>query len=189
MLTVVGPMRTGTSRVARIANQLGISMGTLMAIPPPNMPVDPEYEDWPLASLLVKRALREEWNWPEASSMFSYYIERRRRENRFPWGFKSPLLLFWWDEWVRAMVDMEEPLTTVVCKRINGNAYDSILRSAPGMPYLIRWQGTMIDKVSSVRRDLEVDFGGDPSVVAGSIAVLMGIKEPNLDAAVKGIRQ
>ena len=34
MLTITGPLRSGTSLVARIAHQLGIDMGQAMSMPP-----------------------------------------------------------------------------------------------------------------------------------------------------------
>lgn len=191
MLTITGPMRSGTSIVARIAHQLGIDMGTHMRIPPPGSGLDPEYEDLWVADDLARRALGVPVGL--AQLPFETYIGNRQRKARGkPWGFKSPLLVLYWSEWIEA-IHAEDPFVTVLCGRPGNECLASITRAArtaEELETLLSIQQRIYQVLPDIdaQKPLEIPFGTPPEQIAAQLATLMGIESYDPEIAVRGIR-
>lgn len=191
MLVITGPMRSGTSIVARIAHQMGVDMGASMRMPPPGSGLDPEYEDSFLAEDLARLAVAA----PVTVSWTSLalYIGNRRRKARFlSWGFKSPLLALFWYEWTKALAKAREPMKLVLCGRPGPACLASLARAARNpieLDTLRRIQGRIYEALPDVdaRADLVVPFGTAPTQIAKELSALLDLSCDEA-TAVRGIR-
>jgi hypothetical protein len=86
IVIVTGPMRSGTSAVARMCHQMGISMGTSFISPPPGTDMELEYEESELARYMISTTQCED-KW------FAEYAVTRMMEGRKIWGVKSPFII------------------------------------------------------------------------------------------------
>lgn len=106
MITIIGPMRSGTSLAAKLACEAGVDMGSLMT-----MPINgdwPEYEDWGCVRLLQNPIFvpREADFVAYLSSRVERFAALNRaleRERPIGMGFKSPLLVPHWEAWCGAL--------------------------------------------------------------------------------------
>lgn len=190
MLTITGPMRSGTSIVARIAHQLGICMGTAMRIPPPGSGLDPEFEDIVLADELARDAMGlGKLYWYQLKD----YIERRPFNSSGPWGFKSPLLALYWSEWLEAAEACGESVVTVRCARSFEEMEASLVSAARNEQErnaLLALQCRIYKHLSPVLgySSAVISFGTPPQQIAEKLASLMGIEHYDPEIAVRGIR-
>jgi hypothetical protein len=156
----------------------------------PQAGLDPEYEDARLAETLAYHAITGDvW---EPGQVFRDYIRSRQRTG--PTGFKSPLLPLWWDEWLQAHHETEEPSHVVQTQRNPAECYESIERTPldrADKNLLIRIQGSLEDRVSTVTPNLSVDFEclrTAPIRVATELATELKLESVDLDLAIHGIR-
>lgn len=191
VLTITGPMRSGTSRVARIAHQLGISMGTQMRLPPPGTALDPEYEDQPLADALATFALRGVL---DEALLEGYRRVRQEEAKGSRWGFKSPLLLLCWSAWIRSVAQgSSEPPVVILCTREAPSCRESLVRASRSETELRALLGIQARILQALAEregagDLRIPFGMSPREIAAQIAHRMEIPDPDLDLAILGVR-
>jgi hypothetical protein len=157
MMTITGVMRSATSLAALTANQNGVKMGSTMVMPIGSL--NEEYEDMALAGPLTRSVFGDEAF--EADRVFGDYVETRQREfeqlNQISplhaWGFKSPLLMLYWDEWKRATDGI--PQVTVVTSRCLAAAMRS-LQLATELAFSLKneFRSNMLKRVRKIERDL-----------------------------------
>jgi hypothetical protein len=169
MMTITGIMRSATSLAAKTANQSGISMGDSMVIPYGDL--TEEYEDLALAVPLTRAVFNGD---PfDAERVFSDYVYSRERKhqdargslpNRTGWGFKSPLLLLYWEEWVKATSGISNVVVmTSRCLRESMESLKRASRFTSG-----QFRDRLISRCRSVERDLfaaRKDIVGDADYV------------------------
>lgn len=135
MLTIVGPMRSGTSLAARLAAEAGVHMGTTMAMPWGKR--RPEYEDMDLANYLHGSVERPDGY--RVAYLLRSYAERRslilerlqlEGEPLVGWGVKNPLLAVFWPAWEDALEALGEPLTVIRVTRHPKEIADTLERAA-----------------------------------------------------------
>lgn len=185
MLTIVGPMRSGTSIVARIANQMGIAMGTSMLMPPAGSLLDPEWEDLALAVPLFLDPKDM-----SVTRMYSY-IRSRQATQRGLWGFKSPGLAMYWPLWIEALQRANEPMQLVVCERDLDDCTKSLRREHTIEPFLTMiedFQARIVIGLQQIKQaHTTIYFNETPESKATKLSHLIGIQqEPQ---HVRGIRQ
>lgn len=197
MLTILGPLRSGTSRVARIAHQMGVDLGATMRFPPPGRGLDPEYEDRDLADKLTRWALLDQpirgSMRPDIADFLERYVECRKfLASGRPWGIKTPLLSLCWREWKKALVEADEHNQVVLCSRSRVLCQRSVARCARSETELqaLRDVAHRVDEALatiSLPDRLVIPFEMPGKKVRDALAALLDLPGPHPDA-LTGIR-
>ena len=203
MIVVTGPMRSGTSAVAKMLHQMGVIMGETQAMVPV-YGMDPEYEDHALASLLSAHAHGTDVDW--GRFLPAYFCGRAMHFSGVlslygdvcGWGVKSPMLALIWDQFM----DMAPDPVTVICTQRSGDDTRNSLRVSndrllPGL------RGMAFETLESIQSEIEralpaIEAVSDlvvpidemkkhPRVVARKIANAVGVEYS--DDAIAGIRR
>jgi hypothetical protein len=201
MITVItGLMRSGTSPLAQMAHQMGVTMGTYQRFPWHSEHAHFQWEDAalsePLADFIVNPGD------PDAPRRLidSYVRIRQRKAKGKPWGVKTPFLLPFVEHLRDVCEEIDEKLTLVLTHREFSETITSIRRQLSHMSEFER--GEVAPRVFGIQDELKGHWGAaskgaaifplentldHPREVAGKLAILAGVKA-DIDLAVIGIR-
>ena len=200
MIAVTGLMRSGTSPLAIMLHQMGVTMGTYLRFPLHNENAHFEWEDAELADPLLALILKpKEEDTPER--VIDYYVRKRIHVmDGKPWGVKTPFLLPFLPELRSVCEDVDEPLSVAITQRDYKDTIGSIRKQVSHLseferggvlPRLVKIQEQLAPYWKSAAEDSTVfDFKEtqeSPHTVAKRLADLVGIK-PDIDVVVRGIR-
>jgi hypothetical protein len=199
-LIVTGLMRSGTSPLAMILHQAGVTMGVHMRFPTHNKLSHLEWEDAWLADSLLAEILHPREEGRVEADIESYVRTRARGANGKPWGVKTPFLLPFMGALKLACAEADEPLTVVVTNRDYDDTIKSIRRQSEHLSEFER--GSVLPRVTGIQEKIapfwaaacegaEIfdfkDIQERPRNVAERLAKLAGIKA-DIDVSIRGIR-
>lgn len=201
VIVVTGPMRSGTSVVARMLCQLGVFMGRTM--PMPLGPFDPEYEPAELVAPLAEALANNDLE--GAGEVTRRYLTAMRSlmhdAGRYglqvrAWGLKSPLLAPVLPVIREVLAD--DDMRLVVCSRpledlqqaLAKLPVESVITDGVGGRLKI-WamQGRILEALKSAKADLTVPYEATPVWKALQLSGLVHGEPGELNAALRGIRE
>jgi hypothetical protein len=205
MLVITGPMRSGTSMLARMAQQIGIDMGRTMMIPACGL--DAEYEDAELVMRLTEWVVEESVPRDVGRQIWQYMKLRQERFDRDTkvrkdlesWGVKSPFLALFLPEIAEAAQHINEPLHLVVAMRsmddTDVSMQHAMRRHLKPIPWsrVMRRLRTVQGEIQRGLEDTEAlkipfDFMRQfPQSTVTRIANLVGIEDVDYGLAIRGI--
>jgi hypothetical protein len=209
MLIITGLLRSGTSRLAKMAQQMNICMGATTSFSAPGTEI--EYEDFliihPLSSAAFERKTLK-----DPVGLLRRYIRDRQQRHKCKrqlykpeyitgWGLKSPYLMLYWDALKAAAAAESEPLKIVLTHRPIAEVHKSIelIVGRMSKQYHREWERKFKDVIARMRAvrsrvkeeaDVEIPLSEtrkDPTIPARKIAALMGIDMKNEYQVVRGI--
>jgi hypothetical protein len=199
MIAVTGIMRSGTTPLAMMLHQMGVTMGTYTRFPSVNPRSHFEWEDAALADPLLKRIAGQEFM--SLKGFLRGYIESRKAESGGNlWGAKTPFLLPYISELRVACEHVDEPLTVILTSRDPAQTRQSILEQLDHIETGQR--ESVLDRLYAIQDRLESHWGDarksaqvfefkdtqeNPRKVAGRLARVAGINA-DLDVVTRGIR-
>jgi len=200
MIAVTGLMRSGTSPLAMILHQMGVTMGAYMRFPLHNEKSHPEWEDADLAESLVMLIVKQHGS-DAARRVIDRYVRRRIRVAKGkPWGVKTPFLLPFISDLRSVCEEMGEPFRLAVTHREYSQTITSLRRQVEHLsiyerggvfPNLIKIQNVLAPYWSNAAEGADVyefkDTRERPRDVARRLADLAGV-DIDVDVAIRGIR-
>ena len=200
-MAISGIMRSGTSPLALMLHQMGVSMGSHQRFPAPGNEFSSfEWEDAALADQLVQEVLPSKDPTRPSRVIREYVAARKRGAKGKPWGVKTPFLLPFVAELRAACDEAGEDCVLVVTKRNPREARDSLRRQMSHLsvferggvrPHVFNLQDALEkcwDAASDGAEIFEIEETlGHPRKVARRLADLAGVKV-DADAAIRGFR-
>jgi len=201
MLAVSGLMRSGTSPLAMMLHQMGVTMGSHLRFPTPgNEFAHFEWEDAALADQLVQEIPVGKDKTRPGRVIREYVAARKRGAKGKPWGVKTPFLLPFVADLRAACDDIGEECVLVVTKRHPQAARDSlrqqmshlsVFHSGGVRPRAFKIQDALEKHWAAAADGAEIfeidETLGHPRKVARRLAELAGIKI-DADVAIRGLR-
>ena len=200
VIFVTGLMRSGTTPLAMMLHQMGVTMGTMTRFPLHNKHSHFEWEDAELADSLLALIMKpREEDTPER--LIDYYVRKRIHEaNGKPWGVKTPFLLPFITQ-LRSVLDkIGDPFTIIVTQRDYKDTIESLRRQTSHLSEFQR--GGAFPNLVKIQEHLASYWkdGADgstifdfkeaheyPRMAAKRLAGIAGI-DPDIDSAIRGIR-
>jgi len=196
VIAVTGLMRSGTTPLAMMLHQMGVSMGKFMCFPIHNNHPHLEWEDAVFTSVLMNQFEGDEAVVME--DFLHHYIEGREREaGGEAWGVKTPFMLPYIPQLEKVCEELGVELTLIVTRR---NYDDTVVSLHRQMDYLEQGSGIrsqVLDFQSSLEKFcVTASFSAEifefkdtkerPHMVAQRLASLVGL-EIDLDVTLIGI--
>jgi len=208
MLVITGPLRSGTSPLARMAHQMGILMGESMGMPRPGSD-ELEYEDYALSFALARHIAGVRPIGDTRKFFVDYVSERidhfQRMRGLFGrsivrgWGVKTPYLLPFYRQWREVLGNFDEKVRVVLCDREPIETYNSLKRSQPpkgSLEPVYKMQDELYESLPLWSENADVvvslrDTRSNPGGVARQMARTMGLdlEDEQRAVAVRGIRR
>jgi len=133
MIVVTGIMRSGTTPLAMMLHNMGVTMGTYMRFPFHSAISHREWEDVELAEPLAAKVAGVASEL-DVKDLFRAYIPRRQHAaHGRAWGVKTPYLLPFTRDWLEACEENHEDVRIALTLRDPAEAHRSIVRQLEGV--------------------------------------------------------
>lgn len=196
MIAVTGLMRSGTTPLAMMLHQMGVSMGKFMCFPIHNNHPHLEWEDAVFTNVLTSQFEGDETVVVE--DFLHQYIEGREQEAAgSAWGVKTPFMLPYIPQLEKVCGELGIKLTLIVTRRDYNDTLVSLHRQMDDIEQGSTIRRRLLGSQSSLEKCLATaSFNADifefkdtkerPHIVAQRLASLVGLKI-DLDVTLTGI--
>jgi hypothetical protein len=165
MIVVLGGMRSGSSALAKVLHQLGVTMGAAMAMPIPCIPQE-DYEDALLGTMVLGAPTAGELGFYIESRRTQYQLDRKQYDLVQDFGVKVVALSLHWNAWCEAAEAQGEPLRVIRAERPEADMDASLVRCSKALApkhrdaWLARMRGIqerILKALAPIRVDLVID--------------------------------
>ena len=200
MIAITGLMRSGTSPLAQILHQSGVTMGTHQRFPMQNKWSHFEWEDAALSEPLCSEIDKPKDPDMPRRLIDEYVRVRKRFAKGGPWGVKTPFLLPYLGHLRDTCEEIDEPLAVVLTERKFDETIESLRRQLSHLSKfelgavrtrMFKIQDVLAEYWQGASGNAEIfhiaDTLGYPRKVAERLALLAGV-DVDADLAIRGIR-